>query len=1193
MRLALRFLCFSLFVCAAFAQGDRGTITGTITDPAGAVIADVKIQAKNSATGAQYDTTSTATGNYTIAQVPTGVYELSVSVQGFKTYLRQGITVPVAQTLRIDVALEVGAIAETVTVSADAPLLKTETTEVGHNVSMEQLNTLPVLGIGAGVGNAGIRNPFGMMQLIPGADWRPDSSVRINGVPGNTQSFRVEGQDSTNNLYQSWTSYVQPSVDAIQEFSVQTSNYAAEYGQAGSGVFNVTMRSGTNQLHGSAYDYLVNEALNAGQAFTSDPSKPGNHIRPRQRRNDFGFSLGGPVYIPKLFNGRDKLFFFFNFEEYRETQIFQNYRTVPTAAMRQGDFSSILTGRSLGTDFLGRTISENTIYDPASERVVNGKRVRDPYANNKIPSTAFDPVSAKLQAFIPQPFGPFAGNAINNYLAVYSNSLLTYIPGTKIDFSISPRAKISGYWSRTRTFNPNNDGFPTPITSGIPRAIISNTARLNFDYTVKPTMLFHFGAGLVRTGDTILNDQVSYDVRNTLGIPGTNAPMIMPYFQTMSNGFGGLSGTMGVNSAAHYINYKPTANASLNWVRGNHTSKFGAETIIESQYGSIQTFANGWFGFAGTETSDPSLNGVSLAGGAVGFPYASFLLGRVNNGYTNAPSAGHLGSHSISFFAQDTWKVSRKLTLDYGLRYDYQTYLREEYGRWANFSPNVANPSAGGLLGGVIFEGSGPGRCNCDFAKNYPYAFGPRLGLAYQISPKTVLRLGSGLSYGKTSELGLINNTISVQATYFAPGYADPATTLSKGQPISWTWPNFNPGLFPLPGLISSPPVVIDPNAGRPARILQWSIGLQREITKDLMVEASYIGNRGVWWYSTQITQPNGLTMANLAKHGIDITNAADRTLLLTPLSLLSPANAARFPAPYAGFPMTSTVAQTLRPFPQFGAFNPIWIPTGNTWYDSLQAKVVKRFSHGLDFNYNFTWSKELTLGAETSYWFFSPVSVNDEYHRNVNKYLSSYSRPLTSVISGSYITPKIFENRILSVLARNWQFGALLRYSSGTPIKVPLSTNQLSSQLLRNSATTMNRVPGQPLFTQDLNCHCFDPNTTFVLNPKAWADPGAGNFGSSAAYYNDYRQARHPTENMSLARNFHFGRDQRVSLQIRAEFTNIFNRAFIGAPTSTNAGATQVANSTTGQTSSGFGYINTQTGAVPRAGTLVMRVSF
>jgi hypothetical protein len=1204
MRLILKACCCLVVLTGiAFAQSDRSTITGTISDPTGAVVAGSTIQAKNSATGAHYQTVSTATGNYTLAQIPFGTYEITVTMQGFKTYLRQGINVPTAQTLRIDVTLEVGAITESVTVNADAPLLKTDSTEVSHNVSVDQLNTLPVLSIGAGVGLSGVRNPFSVLQLLPGADWRPDSSVRVNGTPGNTQSFRVEGQDSTNNLYQSWTQYVQPSVDAIQEFSVQTSNYAAEYGQAGSAVFNLTMRSGTNAIHGGAYDYFVNEALNAGQAFTEDPAKPGNHIRNRQRRNDFGFNLGGPVYIPKVIDGRDKLFFFFNFEEYRETQVFNTFRTVPTQAMRNGDFSALLTGRNIcpastpNCDKQGRPVFENTIYDPSTDQVINGVRYRQPFANNKIDPSRFDPVSAKLLAMIPTPNGPNANLATNNFLASYARPLLTYIPAVKIDYSLSSKAKLSGYYSRNKNYNPNTDGFPAPITSGIPRQIISHTVRLNFDYTLRPTMLLHLGAGLVKTTDSILNDLVAYDVPGKLGIPGTNAPNIMPYFQLLSNGYGGLSGTMGANSAATYLNYKPTANASLTWVKGSHTYKFGAETIVESQGGQIQTFANGWFSFNANDVSDPQLQGLSLPGGAVGHPFASFLLGRVNGGTTNAASHGHLGSHSVSFFAQDTWKITRKLTFDYGLRYDYQTYLKEQYGRWANFSPTAANPSAGGLAGAVIYEGYGPNRCNCQFAKIYPFAFGPRIGLAYQFAPKTVLRVGAGISYGKTSELGLINNTVSVFSGYAAPGYGDPATTLSKGQPYPWTWPQFNPGLFPCPSppctTLASPTVVIDPHAGRPARILQWSIGIQRELTKDLIVEANYVGNRGVWWYSTNITQWNGLTVQNLAAHGLDINNAADRTLLTTPYNLLSAANKARFPLPYAGWPQTYTLAQAIRPYPQFLGLNAIWIPTGNTWYDSLQAKLTKRFSHGFDFTYNFTWSKELALGAETSYWYFSPVQVNDEMNRGVNKYLSTYSRPLRSVIAGTYTTPRVLENiKPLSAFLRNWQFSAMLNYSSGSPIRVPNSSNQINNQLLRNSATPMTRVPGQPLLTVDLNCHCFDPNTTFVLNKNAWQEVPAGQFGTSAAYFNDFRNARHPTENMSLARNFRFARDGRITLQVRAEFTNIFNRAYIGAPTATNPLGNQQTSST-GQTLSGFGYINTQTGAQPRSGTIVMRLTF
>jgi hypothetical protein len=295
MQLRKILLSILVFVPIISAQSDRGTITGTVSDPAGAVVANADIELKNVQTGAVYTAASSNTGNYTLSQVPTGTYEISVSVSGFKRYVRSGITVLTAQTLRIDVPLEVGATSDSVTVTEQASLLKTESGDLSHNVTSNTLNSVPVLSIGAAAGTAGIRNPYSVLQTIPGADFRPDSSIRVNGSPSNTMTFRVEGQDA-NNGWSATQSITQPSVDAIQEMAIQTSNYAPEFGQVGGGFFNVTMRSGTNQLHGSAYEYFVNEALNAGVPFTNDGH--GDLLRPRARRNDYGFTLGGPVYIP-------------------------------------------------------------------------------------------------------------------------------------------------------------------------------------------------------------------------------------------------------------------------------------------------------------------------------------------------------------------------------------------------------------------------------------------------------------------------------------------------------------------------------------------------------------------------------------------------------------------------------------------------------------------------------------------------------------------------------------------------------------------------------------------------------------------------------------------------------------------------------------------------------------------------------
>ena len=303
MRLVLGIVCFFL-ISLAFGQTDRGTITGSVSDPTGAVVASAPIQVKNTQTGTVYNGATSATGNYTFPQLPPGTYELAVTVPGFKNFVRQNIVVQVTQVVRADAALEVGASTESVTVSAETSLLKTESGEVSVNVTGDRMLNLGMLPIGNGFSSShGVRNPMAVANLTPGTFFDPNLNIRVNGAPSNTESVRIEGQDSTNGVVTFAQAETQPSVDAIQELSVQTSNYAAEYGQAGAGVFNYTMRSGTNQFHGSLYDYNSNEAYNAGQYYT--------HTRPKLRRNDYGGTIGGPVWIPKVYNGRDKTFFFF------------------------------------------------------------------------------------------------------------------------------------------------------------------------------------------------------------------------------------------------------------------------------------------------------------------------------------------------------------------------------------------------------------------------------------------------------------------------------------------------------------------------------------------------------------------------------------------------------------------------------------------------------------------------------------------------------------------------------------------------------------------------------------------------------------------------------------------------------------------------------------------------------------------
>jgi hypothetical protein len=395
----------------------------------------------------------------------------------------------------------------------------------------------------------------------------------------------------------------------------------------------------------------------------------------------------------------------------------------------------------------------------------------------------------------------------------------------------------------------------------------------------------------------------------------------------------------------------------------------------------------------------------------------------------------------------------------------------------------------------------------------------------------------------------------------------------------------------------TAPSVWIDKNAGYPSKSYQYSFGVQREIVRNLVVDVSYVGNRGVWLPSSGVVNYNAISPQTLLNtYGLDITTLAARNILAAPIGTPA-AGPFQNKLPYAGFPLTSTVAQSLRPFPQFtNAPAPLWAPLGDNWYNSLQLKLTKRLSHGLDFTYNFTWSKTLTQGIEGQ--------MNDIFNRDTNKYLSSSDRPLVSNFLVNYTVPTIpwANNKILKYVLSDWTAGALLTYASGTPIVSPASTNQLSTQTF-STTSYLNRVPGVPLFLQDLDCHCFDPTKTLVLNPAAWVAPPAGTYGTSAAYYNDFRTQRHPTENFNVGRSFRIR--ESMSFSVRAEFVNMFNRVVLPNPNAATplTAATCFVSGTSGTAgacspgatiASGYGFEQTALiGGGTRTGQIVARFRF
>ncbi|HEY1754141.1 MAG TPA: TonB-dependent receptor [Bryobacteraceae bacterium] len=1234
MRVVAVTACLLFASLLAFGQVGNGTITGTVIDQAGAVIAGASVQAKNAETGVSYSGVTTNSGNYTITDLPIGTYTVMVTVTGFKSYSHANLLLNATQVLRENISLQLGSASESVTVTAEASLLTTETGELASNVTIGQLDALPLIGVGSvNAGSSGYRNPYNTLLTLPGVSgYASSGQFTVNGLGGAvTETMRVEGQDSTSRLFGTYdyTQMSQPSVDAVQEIAYQTSNYSAEYGQAGSVVINMTMKSGTNQYHGTAYDYFVNEDLNAGQPFTQSggcivgPTGPafeacskvggdGGKFRPRARRNDFGGTMGGPIVIPKIYNGHNKTFWFFNYEEFLETNLYGFTDTVPTANYLQGNFSQIspngncsacaqlgIQTTALGTpaiqrDPAGNLVYANEIFDPltraqATSGALAGQGYALPFANNTIPMTRFDPVSVKILSYIPAANNSsFAGN----YGVTQPGARYSAIPAVKIDHNLDSKDKLSFYYSENTTqnqFNPTlgeQDGLPNTITGARGSFITNYQERLSYDRTLAPTLLLHIGAGYYHQSFVDNAPDTSFNPQTALGLSGflanRNFPIVSGLCVTASvltatctNATGGMQ-TMGpLAGQSPTYEERPTFNANMTWVRGSHTYKAGAEVDMEalfSQPHPLVTMATGT-----GPTGDPFTNTNSYGSFSPGFGFASFLLGDYTAISQSVPIDTRLATNDWALFVQDSWKVTRKLTLDYGLRWDYDTPEKEEYNRWGQIDPTLANASAGGHPGALQFANN----CNCQFYKGaYPFAIGPRLGIAYQINDKTVFRGGWGVNYqfvanaagGTVSSIGSYNTQANSPA--YIPTTFQFVNDTVPGAIQSPHWPVTNPYQYPNVGATSPAPVVPDANENRPPRINTWSAGFQREITRSFVMEADYVGNHAVWipggygrlsQLSPQLLASYGLyPIPGTGPAGYNNENA--RALLADPISSTA---VTQFLAtqgissilPYAGFPTSSTLSAALEPFPQFGAVAITGSPTGDSMYNALQVKATKRLSHNIQAGGSYTWGQGFTRATRQD--FFNPLS---------SQWALQQIPPQTLTFNATYSVPKAsFFPKYVNEVTRGWQIGFFANYQSGLFLTPPTSTVNL------NYATSEDvRVPGEPLYTPGVNPNnqsTYNPYYTQLLNPAAWTPcPANANCMAAGNYIKSFRAPRTPVENANIGRNFRI--KERMNLQVRGEFVNIFNRTIMPPPSTANP-QTPVSKNTLGIQTGGFGVIN------------------
>jgi hypothetical protein len=1196
------------------AQLDRGSISGVVTDPSGSAIAGTRITVTNTAMGVQNSTVTTQSGSYTIPELAAGDYSVTAVATGFNQLIRNGVTVSVGETATVDLKLVVGQTTTSVTVTANAPLLQTDSAQNNVEVTTRDLNELPINieGIGA------IRDPMGFAALVPGTIAGGWNDIHISGSPATTYRVYMDGLDDTSAVKGAISDEQQPSVESLGSESVMINNYSAKFGESGGGIFNYTSKSGTNRLHGTAFMYLENEDLDAGQPFNYTSS--GQKYNPVQRQLDFGGSFGGPVWIPHLYNGRAKTFFFFAYEEYHNTQTLnQGTITVPTAAYRNGDLSSLLLGPIVnagGTpvlDCLGRQMINGAVYNPATTRTAtctNGSTavVRDPFPNNFIgaPST-WDPVAQKALAYLPAPSGATATALTNNYPNLQPNNKYQYLTSIKIDQLIGEKWHLSGY-GILEYGNKNNaaDGI-----NGVAAQTRWNTTPapqlyLNADYTATPNLVLHSGFDFTRHAAAQDSAEQNFKA-TTLGLntaanmPG-GAANTFPIFNGLTVNRQNVP-QMGINNAPFIDdNYYNTESAI--WTHGRHTLEFGGD-VRHQLFGTHNDLSAGVYNFSAAQTSLPSSQGQNLYGASLGDGFASFALGQLSGASIGNDNIQWFHRLESGFYALDSWKLTRKLTLNYGLRWDLEQMQREEYDRETQFSPTVQNPSAGGLPGGTVYEGYGTGRCNCIFEKFYPWMIQPRLGASYLVTPKTVLHAGFGYYSGPQlfmNEEGYSNQGFGFNQVFLtSPSFGIAAGQLSNGIPYSpaaITATHYDPGAYPNVGQTNSPPNFIVPNNGRPARFQQTTFGVEREIVNNLSVKVSYINNRGVWLNSDGLTNTtNELTPAILLKkYGLDVTNSNDFNLLTQPIS--SPEVAARgFTAPYSTFPSGATLAQALRPYPQFGNIGDYYEHNGNWWYDALQIQVIKRLSNGLSGGLGYNWSKN--LGSITSTGTFTaamPVQDPSQPAKNAKSYVS-IDQPQMINFYFNYEVPRFSfaQSGWKSLLLSGWTTDGIFHYQSGFPIQTPNSTSTLTSVTFANGVWA-NRVPGQPLFLHSLNDHGVNPRTTFFLNPAAWTNPAPGTYATSKPTYGDYRGPRYPSEQLGFGKIVPIKEGLTVSL--RADFFNVFNRwTYPGLNNTSNPFQTAQFGSD-GSISNGFGFFgNGISGAggnyAPRSGEFVARIQF
>ena len=1111
--------CFSLFLIFASlstAQEFRATIRGRVSDAQNAVMVGVKVTAKQASTGAKFETRSSAEGLYTIPFLPPAGYQVSAELPGFKRFVRENITAGANERLEIDITMEVGSATETVNVVAETPMLQTSTASTGQVISSEQIENMPVSG----------RTPLSLAQLafgvVPNTDprfTRPfdnagPSGFSMGGAPAQMNELLIDGAaDNTGNLRVAYN----PPMDAVTEVKAESFQADAAYGHTGGGTVNIITRSGSNQFHGTLYEFNQNSAFNATPFFTNKSGAK----KPVSRFNQYGGSFSGPVTLPKIFDGKNKVFFMFAYEGVSDALPAPTTNTMPTQAERNGDFAALLNVGSI-----------YQIFDPNTGVAQGGRISRQAFAGNIIPSSRISAIAKNYLQYYALPNQPGNANGQANYLSNTDgerNSFYNVIG--RLDVNLSDRNKF--FFVARNNLRTGNGG------NAFGKAVNDNPTasdalkRLNWGYTlddvytISPTFIMNTRLNWTRFVEPLRNFSLGYD-STTLGLPAylsAAAPRkILPRISFST--FTALGDTAGVEFPFDTFQIFE----SLTKIQGKHTLKFGFDLRQQRESQINYGYSNGTFVFGNNWTNGPLDNSPSAP---IGQDFAAFLLGMPTSGQYDLNAARTNKNHYYAFFFHDDYRVGPNLTLNLGMRLEGETPTTERYNRTLNgFDNTTANPIAAKAMaayaanpmaevpaaqfkvnGGPLFASAG----NQGIYSTPKANFSPRIGFAWTpniLKSKTVIRGGAGIyyfPYGIAGNNGTgFSQTTSLVATL--DGYRTPSATLANPFPNGIQGPTGSS--LGLATNLGKSVTFYDPNPSY-AYSARWQLSVQREILPGVLLELGYLGNKAV-------KMPVDHNFDGIPNQYLSTLPSRDQTTI----DRLS----ANVTNPFAGLiPGTgldgSVVArsQLLRPFPQFTGVTGSAFTDGSSYFHAFEARIEKRFSHGFLLLLNFQKSKLMEMRSR----------LND-FDPRLEKRVAAEDRPQRLVASATYDLPfgkgkaKLADtNRVVNAIVGDWNINLIYTLQPGTPLGW--------GNIL---------YLGGPL---NLDPHHVDGAFDVSQFNRASAQQLSSNLRTFPSRFANLRQDGVNQVDFSVIKAFRI--TEKLKMTYRCEFFNSTNRAIFNAP--------------------------------------------